>query len=248
MCFLTFSFFYYELIQYKPFTTIILAWLFVFCFTLFLWLEKGMNFTRAMESRNNSSWTIIDALKVRELWILLVFNIWIGLFMKGIELFFPTYLKENRMIDPMWASIAYTMVLAAGVLGQWVGGKAADIFGSKKVLIATSAGVCLSLFSLLLIPVRSVGIAGFILFYGVSFYAHQPALNALTGFMSPQSQRGAVFGIFFFTSFGIGSLSQFMAGYMADAYGLDAAFYLLTAFALIALFLSFKIQERRESK
>jgi len=88
----------------------------------------------------------------------------------------------------------------------------------------------------------------FILLYGVSFYAHQPALNALTGFLSPQNQRGAVFGIFFFTSFGIGSLSQFMAGYMADTYSLDAAFYLLTVFALIALLLSFRLPEKRESK
>jgi len=247
-CFLAFSLFYYELIQYKLLTATILACLFALFFILFLWLERGSNFTSARESKNNTGGTIIDALKIRELWVLLAFNIAIGLFMKGVELFFPTYLKENRLIDPMWASIAYTMVLAAGVPGQWAGGKAADKVGSKKVLIATSAGVCVSLFSLLLFPVYTVGIIVFILFYGVSFYAHQPALNSLTGFLSPQSQRGAVYGIFFFTSFGLGSLSQFMAGYMADAYGLDAAFYLLTAFALIALVLSFKLPATKESK
>jgi len=171
------------------------------------------------------------------------------LFMKGIELYFPTFLNEKRGIDPMWASIAYTMVLASGVPGQWIGGKAGDKIGSKKVLIATSAGVCLSLLSLLLIPVPpAVGVVAFIVLYGVSFYAHQPALNSLTGFLSPQNQRGAVYGIFFFTSFGLGSLSQFMAGYMADTYGLDSAFYLLTAFALVALLLAFKLPEKRETK
>ncbi len=137
-------------------------------------------------------------LKIRELWILLIFNVAIGLFMKGVELFFPTYLKENRLIDPMWASIAYTMVLAAGVPGQWVGGKAADLVGSKKVLIATSAGVVCSLLALTLVPIYMVGIVIFIVVYGLSFYAHQPALNALTGFLSPQNQRGAVYGVFFF--------------------------------------------------
>lgn len=200
------------------------------------------------ENKKQKSGTIVDALKIHELWTLLFFNIAIGLFMKGVELFFPTYLNENRQIDPMWASIAYTMILAAGVPGQWIGGKAADKVGSKKVLIATSAGVCMSLFSLLFVPTYFVGIVAFVLLYGVSFYAHQPALNSLTGFLSPQNQRGAVFGIFFFTSFGLGSLSQFMAGYMADTYGLDSAFYLLTAFALLALLLSFKLPEKRESK
>jgi MFS family permease len=209
------------------------------------------------EDRNTSSGSIIDALKIRELWILLIFNMAIGLFMKGVELYFPKYLQTNKLIGlgltekerGMWASIAYTLVLAVGVPAQWIGGKTADKFGSKKVLIATMVGVCLSLLSILLFPVSIVGIALFILLYGLSFYAHQPALNALTGFCCPQNQRGAVYGIFFFTSFGIGSLSQSIAGYVADNYGgLDTAFYLLTAFALAALLLAFKLPKRRESE
>ncbi len=199
-------------------------------------------------SPEDSQGSILGAFRIRELWVLLIFNVAIGLFMKGIELFIPTYLKDNRLIDPWWASVASTLVLAAGVPGQWIGGKAADMIGSKKVLIATMGGVCISLISLLLIPVYAVGIALFIAFYGVSFYAHQPALNSLAGFLSPQNQRGAVYGLFFFTSFGIGSLSQVMAGYVADTYGLDMSFYLLTVFALIALMLSLKLPDRREDR
>jgi len=88
----------------------------------------------------------------------------------------------------------------------------------------------------------------FIFLYGLSFYAHQPALNALTGLLAPYDQRGAVFGIYFFTSFGIGSISQLIAGYLADIYGLDAAFYLLTGFAAVALLLSFRLPETTEKK
>lgn len=194
---------------------------------------------------NINGGTILDALKIRELWLLLIFNVTIGLFMKGVELFFPTYLNENRMIDPASASVAYTLVLAAGVPAQWIGGKAADKFGSKKVLIATSTGVCVSLLSLLFFPIYIVGIALFISLYGLSFYAHQPALNSLTGYLSPKNQRGAVYGIFFFTSFGIGSISQSIAGYVGDVYGLDMAFYILAIFAFAALLLSFKLPEKR---
>jgi len=226
----------------------------VLCVLLALFFVK--NFGKS-KNRNTSGGTIIDALKIRELWILLIFNVAIGLFMKGVELYFPTYLQDNKLIGfgltkeerGMWASVAYTLVLAVGVPAQWIGGKAADKIGSKKVLIATSTGVCLSLLSILLFPFPIIGIALFIVLYGLSFYAHQPALNSLTGFCCPQNQRGAVYGIFFFTSFGIGSLSQSIAGYIADHYGgLDTAFYMLTAFALAALLLSFKLPERRESK
>jgi len=209
------------------------------------------------ENRSVSGGKIIDALKIRELWILLIFNVAIGLFMKGVELYFPRYVQENKLIGlgltederGMWASIAFTLVLAVGVPAQWIGGKTADKFGSKKVLIATSTGVCLSLLSILFFPFPIVGIALFIILYGLSFYAHQPALNALTGFCCPQNQRGAVYGIFFFTSFGIGSLSQSIAGYIADNFGgYDAAFYMLTIFALAALLLSLKLPKRRESE
>jgi MFS family permease len=204
--------------------------------------------SRHMESSRDSRGSILGAFRIRELWVLLIFNVMIGLFMKGIELYFPKYLKENMMIDPWWASVVYTLVLAVGVLGQWAGGKGADRIGSKRILIATMAGVCISLISLLFIPVYAIGIALFVAFYGVSFYAHQPALNSLTGFLSPQNQRGAVYGIFFFTSFGIGSLSQVMAGYIADVYGLNASFCLLTVFASIALLLSFKLPDKREGR
>ena len=226
----------------------------VLCVLLAFFFVK--NFGKS-ENRSITSGRIIDALKIRELWLLLIFNVAIGLFMKGVELYFPKYVSDNKLIGfgltkeerGMWASIAFTLVLAVGVPAQWIGGKAADKIGSKKVLIATSTGVCLSLLSILLFPFSIVGIALFIVLYGLSFYAHQPALNALTGFCCPQNQRGAVYGIFFFTSFGIGSLSQSIAGYVADNYGgLDTAFYLLTAFALAALLLSFKLPKRRESK
>jgi MFS family permease len=218
----------------------------ILCILLALFFIKTF---RKTENKSEHSGTIIDAFKLRELWTLLILNIAIGLFMKGIELWFPTYLLKNRLINPLWASIAYTILLAFGVPGQWIGGKASHRIGPKKVLIAATAGVCISLMSLLLFPVYIVGIALFIFLYGVFFNSHQPALTALTGFLSPQNQRGAVYGIFFFTSFGLGSLSQFMVGYIADHYGgLDTAFYMLTVFALVALLLSFKIPDKRENK
>jgi MFS family permease len=151
------------------------------------------------------------------------------------------------MVDSWGASVSFTLVLAVGVLGQWLGGRASDAIGPKKVLIATMGGVCLGLISLLLVPIYVVGIALFILLYGLSFYAHQPALNYLTGLLSPRNQRGAVYGVFFFTSFGIGSLSQVMAGYIADAYGLDTSFALLATFALVALILSFGLPDKQEN-
>jgi len=220
----------------------------ILCVALALIFIKSF---RGREVTDRAPGSILEALKIRELWVLLVFNVAIGLFMKGVELFFPTYIKTNRLpgLNPqdalMWSSIAYTLLLAVGVPAQWIGGRYADRISSRKVLIATSTGVCVSLLCILLVPIYTLGIALFIVLYGLSFYAHQPALNSLTGLLSPQNQRGAVFGIFFFTSFGIGSLSQVIAGYIGDTYGLDAAFWLLAIFALTALMLSFFLPRKK---
>lgn len=227
------------------------GWQFAFIFFGILCIILAILLVKSLKKSENKTVSKIkfrEVFRIPELWIILMFNITIGLFMKGVEYFFPTYLKHVKGIDPMWASIAFTLILASGVPAQWFGGKTADLFGSRKVLIVTSLGVVLSLFTLQFSPIPLLGIALFIALYGMSFYAHQPALNSLTGLLSPESLRGTVYGIFFFASFGIGSISQSIAGYCADNYGLESAFYLLTIFALAALVISIMLPRRRENK
>jgi len=102
------------------------------------------------EDAHHSHTKISDILRLRGLRTVLVFNSTIGLFMKGVELFFPTYLKDNRGIEPMWASIAFTLMLATGAVGQWIGGETASKVGSKKVVIVTMTGVCAGACAILL--------------------------------------------------------------------------------------------------
>lgn len=227
------------------------GWQFAFVFFGVLCIILAILLVKRLKKSENTTVSKVkfrEVFRIPELWIILVFNITIGLFMKGVEYFFPTYLKDVKGIDPMWASVAFTLILASGVPAQWFGGKTADLFGSRKVLIVTSLGVVLSLFTLQFSPIPLLGIALFIALYGISFYAHQPALNSLTGLLSPESLRGTVYGVFFFTSFGIGSISQSIAGYCADNYGLESAFYLLTIFALASLVISIMLPDKRENK
>jgi MFS family permease len=176
--------------------------------------------------------------------------------MKGVEYFLPTYLtlKSFQPLDTetaqTWAATAATLVLASGVPAQWLGGRAADRVGSKKVLITVSAGIVAALLFLQFTPpaFTFVGVAAFIVLYGMSFFGHQPALNSLTGIMTPPERRGAVYGVFFFTSFGLGSLSQAITGYYMNNFGVESSFYFLTVVAVIALFLSLFIPDRRQKR
>ena len=211
---------------------------------------------RVHKEKVKSTIGIFEVFKTKGLLTILVFNVAIGLYMKGVEYFLPTYLTLRSFQflgeEPArtWAATAQTFVLASGVPAQWLGGRAADRAGSKKVLITVSAGIVAALLFLQFMPpaFALVGVAAFIVLYGMSFFGHQPALNSLTGIMTPPERRGAVYGVFFFTSFGLGALSQAITGYFIKNYGVESSFYFLTIVAVIALLLSLLIPDRRKSK
>ncbi|MFQ5836998.1 MAG: MFS transporter, partial [Candidatus Bathyarchaeia archaeon] len=186
---------------------------------------------------------IWDVIGIPKLWTLIIFNIAIGLFYKGTEFILPTFLETKELPTLIMAS-ALSAIFAVGILGQWMSGKASDIWSSKKVLIATSAGTTLGLLCLLAVPMPVVGILLFILVYGFSFYGHQPAFNSLAGLITPDNLRATVFGLLFFFSFGLGSVSIAIAGVFAERYSLESALYVMTLFSFAAFLLSFLLPAR----
>ncbi len=211
---------------------------------------------RVEKEKARSAVGILEVFRTKGLLTILVFNVAIGLYMKGVEYFLPTYLTLRSFqflgeeTAGTWAATAATLVLASGVPAQWLGGRAADRVGSKRVLMTVSAGIVAALLFLQFTPsaFALVGVAAFVVLYGMSFFGHQPALNSLTGIMTPPERRGAVYGVFFFTSFGLGSLSQAITGYYMKNFGVESSFYFLTCVAVIALLLSLFIPDRRQSK
>jgi len=188
---------------------------------------------------------IWDVVRIPELWTLILYNIAIGLFYKGVDFILPTFLK-NKDLPPLIMGSALSAILAVGIFGQWLSGKASDVWGSKKVLVATSAGTALGLLSLLAVPLPVVGILIFILVFGFSFYGHQPAFNSLAGLITPNNLRATVFGVLFFFSFGLGSVSTGIAGVFADRYSLESALYVMTLFSFAAFLFSFLVPARTE--
>jgi predicted MFS family arabinose efflux permease len=210
---------------------------------------------RFQHVRSVSKVRLWDIFTIRGLWLLLVLNFAIGLYFKSVELFLPTYLalgplsflgKDSAI---SWAGVLTTLMLFVGVFGQWLGGRRTDVWGSRKVLIITSLAVLVGFLLLVLIPLSLwfVAVGAFIVFYGLAFYGHQPALNALAGFMTPQDRRGMVYGVLFFMSFGMGSISQAITGYVSDNLGITVSFYVLTFFAAAAFILSLFISDVREN-
>jgi MFS family permease len=64
-------------------------------------------------------------------------------------------------------------------------------------------------------------------------------MTALIGAVSPKNQVGMAYGIMFFFSFGLGSVSTTIAGYLADAFNLEVAFWSMTLISIVALIIAF---------
>ncbi len=199
-------------------------------------------------AKTRATGRIWDVIRIPELQTLLFCNVAIGLYYNGVEFIFPTFL-ENRGLSSMLKGFAVSSLLAVGIFGQWLGGRASDSFGSRKVLVASLTGVVTSLFLLIAVPQAIIGVSAFILLYGISFYGHQPAMTSLVGLTTPNNERGTVFGILFFSTFGIGSAARAIASSSAERFGLESVFYVMTLFSIVALLLSFKLPSRaRENR
>ncbi len=188
-----------------------------------------------------SSWRVF---KIPGLLALLVYNVTIGLYFRGTELFFPVFLVRNRGLSVEFAGLAASLVLLSGVLGLLLGGKVTPRVGGKRVIVVSSIIVLFGLLFLFAIPDPLLSLLLFVLLYGVSYYAAQPASNFIAGLITPEKDRGLVYGILFFVGFGLGSISAAIAGIFADKYGLESVFQLMLLFSALSFVSSLSLPSK----
>ncbi len=190
--------------------------------------------------------------------VMAIFN---GMTYRGLMTFLPSYFAEKVQLD--WQSLEFlsrgpgddvqviiggvvtTFILLLGVLGQYTGGSLADRVKKEKLFCSVffiTAPILLALAFLDgLALVAATGLFAFL------YFANQPVGNsALPRYTSPKV-RGLVFGAFFFTNFGAGSIMSWIAGETGERFELSYIFYifaacLLTA-GLVGIFLALRTRD-----
>jgi len=175
---------------------------------------------------SGESQSYLEFIKTPGLWIILIYNVFVGFLFRSVDLFFPSFLSAEKGYTGGLAAVANSGILLLGVAGQLLGGMGSDRLGQTKTLLIASAGMALSLVLLMVLPTGTLGVALFILLYGVSMFGHQPTVTSMVSRLSPRHMMGLAYGVMFFSAFGVGSLSTTMTGYLADKYSLTAAFWL----------------------
>ena len=194
----------------------------------------------AHEPQRTERTPLVEVLRIPGFWILILYNVIIGLFQRGVELFFPTFLVLERGFTGQLAAFYASALLFFGAPGQLFGGWAADRYTPRRFLVVASAGMVASMLSLLLFP-STFGVVGFLLIYGVFFFGHQPTMTTLLSSITPSALMGMAYGVMFFFAFGLGSVSTTIAGYLADNFSLEAVFWIMALFAFVTFGISLVI-------
>jgi MFS family permease len=178
-----------------------------------------------------------EFLRIPNLWQLLIFNALVGFIFRGVEVYFPTYLRLGEGYSGEFAAIGSSLILFFGIAGQLIGGRGSDKVGPTKIVLGSVVVVLASLLLLLLAPTSYPVVVAFTFLYGVAVFAHQPSMTSLISRVTPRSLMGLSFGVMFFFSFGVGSIAAAVLGWLTDGYGVVYAFWAnaIVAVALLGL-------------
>ena len=158
--------------------------------------------------------------------------IW-GIAHHGVFNFLPYYFSERVELgfNPVAEGGLLTgFVLALGILGQLFGGRVGSRYPRKSLLVWV---VGLNIPFLLLMTFSwGTPLIIFACMMGAVNFMFQPISNSLIADVSPVQGRGLIYGISFALSFGVGSLSGIICGYIGDYLQINMIF---TSMAIILI-------------
>ncbi len=172
-------------------------------------------------------------------------------FRMGADTFLPSYFVKELGMTPLSAGILFTTYTAAGIPAPYLWGYLSDRFERIRIvmismsaaalfwsLLPYSRGILQLALTLASIALTSQGIGG--------------VIQAYLADSTVADNRDLMFGIYFTISFGIGSLSPAVLGYIADKLGFVASFTwvaFVSALAVVVAGVFFRhLPSRRNTK
>ena len=165
---------------------------------------------------------------------ILTFGALNGFTYRGFVTYLPSFFTEKAGGVLVKGGIYSTLVLLSGIVGQLIGGKLAESERREIFYVA----VTFFSFPFLLATYFASGTLVLLTTIGFSlmYFGFQPLSNRLIALYTSSEFRGRFYGITFFLNFGIGSLAVSVGGYLADKFGIQSVFLLISG-SLFAAFL-----------
>jgi FSR family fosmidomycin resistance protein-like MFS transporter len=199
--------------------------------------------TPALETgapRNPIHWPALRA--VRKPLLILYFTVFIRSIVQiSFTQFLPLYLHRERGFSYSAANYALSLYLASGALGGFLGGRLADQFGGKRVILLSMIGSVplLALFFLAHGPLALAGLAlgGLVLLFTI------PVNVVMAQELAP-GQAGTISSLMMGFSWGMAGLVFIpIVGWISDLTSMHAALFSLLAFPLLGFLLTLQLAE-----
>jgi MFS transporter, FSR family, fosmidomycin resistance protein len=164
---------------------------------------------------------------------------------QGLHTFLPIYLTHSLGLSSAVAGLYLSVTQTAGMVGTPIAGSISDRSGRKRVLTAGLASTSIVLVVLAYFHVTWLFITC-LAFLGFFLYAVRPVIWAWVLDLGPREMGGSMVSFFSASQSLLSSLSPVICGFVADRWGILAAFYFLAGTVLLANFIVLAIPEGRK--
>ena len=162
----------------------------------------------------------------------------------GLQTFLPIYLVATAGLSAALVGTYMAVVQGAGIISGPLSGGLSDRIGRRPLI---AAGMVSS--SVLLIALMAFQLEWLFIFVlalvGFFLYSTAPVLNAWALDIAPPHLGGTSIGILFASQSVMGGIAPVVGGLIADAYGIEAAFYFIAATVLAANLMIVTIKDDR---
>ncbi len=166
---------------------------------------------------------------------------------QGLHTFLPIYLTHDLGLSSAVAGVYLSVTQTAGMIGTPIAGGISDHSGRKRVLTAGLLStsivlVVLAYFQLTWLFITSLAFLGFFL------YAVRPVIWAWVLDLSPKELGGSTVSLFSGAQSLLSSFSPVICGFIADRWGILAAFYFLAGTVFIANLIVLALREEKRAE
>jgi MFS family permease len=166
---------------------------------------------------------------------------------QGLHTFLPIYLTNDLGLSSAVAGLYLSVTQTAGMIGTPIAGSISDQNGRKRVLTAGLFSTSVVLVILAYFQLTWFFITG-LAFLGFFLYAVRPVIWAWVLDLSPKELGGSAVSFFSGSQSLLSSLSPVICGFIADRWGILAAFYFLAGTVFVANLIVMTIHEGKREE